>query len=197
MLGQAAHLLPVLRSPGFDGEHVLDHGDSSLAAERAVEVEAQFPESLCQLVVAGEIRHSAIDPERLRVQLRSDRSGPPEQPTEVAPAFVGGGRVPEALERNGDLQAELGVVLRRPVESSAEVVTFRQTDANVRRRIVLVVEVCSTGDRKHLLGMTPSHRLGLARFIEPLCELADGLEHPVARFAEATGAAAKEALVEQ
>src|SRR5947207_1700115 len=107
VLGQLPDAPPVLPSPGSHGEHVLDRRDASLVAEASVEPKALFPQSLGAVVLAHQIRRSAVDPERLRAQLGRNRFRQVEQATEPAHALLGTGRVPDVLEPDGDLETQL------------------------------------------------------------------------------------------
>ncbi len=197
VLGQLPDAPPVLPSPGSHGEHVLDRRDASLVAEASVEPKALFPQSLGAVVLARQIRRSAVDPERLRAQLGRNRFRQVEQATEPAHALLGTGRVPDVLERDGDLETQLWVVLFRPIERGSEIVTFRQTRGDVRLHIVLA-QVRRAGDREHPLRMPYANLVRLVRLLEPLrSELADRLEQPEPLVSDTFGPPAHEALVKQ
>ncbi len=108
-------------------------------------------------------------------------------------------RAPEVLERDRELEAELGIVLGAPVERGSEVVPLREREHPAGTATSSSSERCADeGNLEHPLGVAAADVGCLARGVELLDrEFADRLEHPEALLAEAARPSPHEALVEK
>src|SRR3954447_26789906 len=149
---------------------------------------------------AGELERTAECPQRVGAKLRFGVRGSCEQGLETWRALARFANEPESLERRGQSEAALGVVLGCPVERSADVVDLGREeidiplagDADSRARARAI------GQIEQPLDLEPAQGILLTRGVQALpCELADRLEHPEALVPVRIGAAADEALVEE
>src|SRR6478672_4298790 len=197
VFSELSHAVPVLEPPGRHRLHLLDERYPSVIAELPVELDALLRQPHGHLVVAGQVGGAALGAQHACEELQRDVARAVAEALDPLEALPRAGRVPELLELDRELETEVRVVLLCPVERGAQVLAFRDQEADVRLGIVHA-EAGGAGDFEHPPGVTPTQVVFASRLAEPLDrELANCLEHPVALLAEPPGAAAEKALVEQ
>ncbi|MDQ3379814.1 MAG: hypothetical protein M3546_05770 [Actinomycetota bacterium] len=175
-----------------------DGGSATVVLEQAVELQALGRNAFRVLSLARQVRGPAVDTECICPKRRRDRSCPVEELADPAHPLEWAGRDPEVLERDHQLEPELDVVLRGPVEGSSKILAFGQSDLDVECGRVVAAEPGFLRDGEHPLSVAPPGVGGVIGCLEPLGrELADRLEHPETLLSKLPFPAPHEALVEE
>ena len=200
LLGQLAYTPLVASAYGRVREPVQQDRNSAIVVELARDRKRRVPALLRHVELSERVRHAALDPSARDDQRAVGTSSAPSS-SAVAHSNALGGQVrrPVVLERDDELEPELALAgLERPRERRSHVVALGDDE---------VVPLLPLGLGREVRRAAPargSARHGGCRSADVLAcrgellggELADRLEHPVARW-PCSVHAAEEALVEQ
>ncbi len=112
--------------------------NAAFVREVPKEREAFLVGGVAGLEVSCDVQSPAADAEGAGSQGRRDLVGHREQPIEPAEDFLGRMGIPEVLERDEQLERELDVVVRRPVQGCSHVVALGEDERELERLIVFL-----------------------------------------------------------